>query len=164
MSDQTNAGIARKSLKSEIRIEQLLGHKVKASIGPAQGCAKSEREARAICEEQAIDFLTEGREFISQASKEGLDLPTITKLLRYASTLQRLAVAQCNWDWPYNGDRDRPLPRNEATEQHDKLYTVCPKCEASGVAKSAMRKPAACEECTDQKESRRFCKHQICPH
>src|SRR3990167_6566902 len=62
MSDQTNAGIARKSLKSEIRIEQLLGHKVKASIGPAQGCAKSEREARAICEEQVVDILTERRE------------------------------------------------------------------------------------------------------
>ena len=42
--------------------------------------------------------------FISLASKEGLDLHTIGKLLRYASTLQRLAVAQCNGDWPYNGD------------------------------------------------------------
>jgi hypothetical protein len=36
--------------------------------------------------------------FISQASKEGLDLPTIMTLLRHASTLQRLAVAQCNGD------------------------------------------------------------------
>ena len=110
-----------------------------------------------------MSYQRERDAFIAKASSEGLDLATITKLLRYASTLQRLAVAQCNGDWPYNGDRDRPLPRNEATEQHDKLYTVCPKCEASGVAKSAMRKPAACEECTDQKESRRFCKHQICP-
>jgi DnaJ-class molecular chaperone len=118
--------------------------------------------------------------FISQASKEGLDLNTITRLLRYASTLQRLAVAQCNGDWPYNGDRDRPnamavdcgncggtgtfsdvfmaagqeLPKcslchgngktwhrdEEADKRHDRRYAVCPKCEASGVAKAAMKR------------------------
>ena len=110
-----------------------------------------------------MSYQHERDEFISRASKEGLDLPTITKLLKYASALQRLAVAQCNGDWPYNGDRDRPSRAfqypgyidsitNEwvnsrmetdasikSRQRHDACYTVCPKCEASGVTKSAMR-------------------------
>lgn len=106
-------------------------------------------------------------EFIAIAASEGLPLDVTTKLLRYASTLDRLAVAQCNGDYPYNGDRDRPnaysLPcaycsagndsgckqcngsgklwhrDEEADKRHDKRYTSCPQCEASGVRKSAMR-------------------------
>ena len=91
--------------------------------------------------------------FIAQASREGLGMYTIGKLLRYATMLQRLAEAQCNGDYPYNGDRDRRMPTQpfggafieseEALakwrERWDKQYTVCPKCEASGVAKSALR-------------------------
>ena len=94
--------------------------------------------------------------FINQASKEGLDLATITKLLRYATTLQRLAVARCNGDWPYNGDRDRP--------------SACPKCEASGVAKSAMRRSVDKCPCAFVAAERTRCtdcggtRHpQICP-
>src|SRR3990167_2034166 len=62
MITDTQTAVTRKTLKSEIRIERLLGHKFKASIGPAQGVAKSEREARAICEEQIVDVLSERRE------------------------------------------------------------------------------------------------------
>ena len=104
-----------------------------------------------------MSYQKERDEFISRATAEGLSLDTCRKLLRYATTLQRLAEAQCNGDWPYNGDRDRPStaltqitehPSEEthmvdtsrkARERHDARYTVCPKCEASGVAKSAMR-------------------------
>src|SRR3990167_7621650 len=100
--------------------------------------------------------------FINQASKEGLDLATITKLLRYATTLQRLAVARCNGDWPYNGDRDRPW--------WDKQYPTCPKCEASGVAKSAMRRSVDKCPCAFVAAERTRCstcggtRHpQICP-
>src|SRR3990167_3145761 len=89
-----------------------------------------------------MSYQHERDEFIGRASKEGLDLPTIRKVLMYASALQRLAVAQCNGDWPYNGDRDRPMVNEFAGDlvriTWDKLYTTCPKCDMSGVAKSAM--------------------------
>lgn len=100
-----------------------------------------------------MTYQRERDEFISRATREGLSLDVCRKLLRYATTLQRLAEAQCNGDWPYNGDRDRPArcnclpdtdPQNKcnaerARERWDARYTICPKCEASGVAKTAMR-------------------------
>ena len=45
------------TLKEAIRIEHLMGHKVKASIGMAQGVAKSERQAREACEAQVVDIV-----------------------------------------------------------------------------------------------------------
>ena len=89
--------------------------------------------------------------FIVRASREGLDLATCRKLLRYATTLQRLQEAQCNGDWPYNGDRDRPscscafidhAHGDDCVKEKarfDRRFTTCPKCEASGVAKSALK-------------------------
>lgn len=119
-----------------------------------------------------MSYVKERDEFISIMTGEGLSLEVTRKLLRYAQTLHRLAVAQCNGDWPYNGDRDRPNALKsacamcdahgkvegsnaecgecsgsgwtwhrdvKADERHDRRYTVCPKCEASGVSRSAMR-------------------------
>lgn len=86
-----------------------------------------------------MSYQQDRERFLITMSAEGLDLPTSRALLRYATTLQRLAEAQCNGDWPYNGDRDKPSPGSTFREQHDKRYTTCPKCEASGVAKSVMR-------------------------
>lgn len=64
-----------------------------------------------------MGYQRERDEFIVKASAEGLSLPVIHKLLRYASTLQRLAVAQCNGDWPYeNGTPERKVK-------------ACPNCE-----------------------------------
>ena len=83
-------------------------------------------------------------QFISLGAKEGLSLDTCRKLLRYATTLQRLQEAQCNGDYPYNGDRDKhahgngPIPGGKQS-WYESYYTQCPKCEASGVARSAMR-------------------------
>jgi hypothetical protein len=55
-------------------------------------------------------------------------------------------------------EKFKPIPLYWVGQRlkHDKRYTVCPRCGASGVAKDAMRRPAKCEECTDQKEPRRF--------
>lgn len=90
-----------------------------------------------------MSYTRERDEFISRATAEGLSLETCRKLLRYATTLQRLQEAQCNGDWPYNGDRDRPAINEWAGDlvriKWDKRYTTCPRCEASGVAVSAMR-------------------------
>lgn len=109
-----------------------------------------------------MSYSKERDEFISRATQEGLGLDTCLKLLRYATTLQRLAEAQCNGDYPYNGDRDRPSADERTVpnglynrrEKWDARYTTCPKCEASGVAKSAMRLSASehdnkCRECSE---------------
>ncbi len=121
-----------------------------------------------------MSYQRERDEFIAKASSEGLDLPTITKLLRYASTLQRLAVAQCNGDWPYNGGRDRPSCSCAFIDhQHgdscakqkawfDALYTVCPKCGTSGVRKSAMRSYVTVER-TDEGKVKYRERHTMCP-
>ncbi len=92
-------------------------------------------------------------EFIARATQIGLSLDTARKLLRYATTLQRLAEAQCNGDWPAdNGERKvQPCPKCEAgfvpssfrgvtetivpehqrqpAEQH--TIKICPDCYAS---------------------------------
>ncbi len=98
-----------------------------------------------------MGYQRERDQFIAAATAEGLRLDVCYYLLRYATTLQRLSEAQCNGDWPFNGDRDRPYRPlggglvesdesiNKRRERWDKQYTECPKCQASGVAKSAMR-------------------------
>lgn len=91
-----------------------------------------------------MTYQHERDEFISKATAEGLDLDICQKLLRYATTLQRLAEARCNGDWPYNGDRDRPpidkFRGSIVRDMWDLDYTKCPKCNASGIARSDMRK------------------------
>ena len=102
-----------------------------------------------------MGYRYEREEFMVKASKEGISTDTARRLLRYAATLQRLAEAQCNGDWPYNGDRDRPSKARNAEGEEldwsvrerarwDARYTVCPKCEASGVAKSALKTSSEC--------------------
>lgn len=63
--------------------------------------------------------------FMIAAAQIGLHVDTARLLLRYASTLQRLAVAQCNGDWPAdNGERK---------------VIACPQCEAGFVPGSFKR-------------------------
>lgn len=53
-----------------------------------------------------MSYSKERDEFIAIATQEGLSVETARKLLRYATTLHRLAEAQCNGDWPAdNGER-----------------------------------------------------------
>ncbi len=47
-------------------------------------------------------------QFIAECTRAGIGVHLARLLLRKAATAQRLAEAQCNGDWPYNGDRDRP--------------------------------------------------------
>lgn len=90
-----------------------------------------------------MSYSKDRERFIATMTAEGLDLDRTRALLRYATMLQRLAEAQCNGDWPYNGDRDAPMRGTVGRDRHDARYTTCPKCEASGVAKIAMRKSSA---------------------
>lgn len=86
-----------------------------------------------------MTYFQEVGQFIAQGTKAGLDLPTITKLLRYATTLQRLAVAQCNGDYPAdNGVRK---------------VVFCPRCEAGflpSVFKRANDGSKICPDCRTQ--------------
>jgi hypothetical protein len=46
-------------------------------------------------------------ETVALLTEEGLDIPALRVILRAAQTLHRLAVAQCNGDWPAdNGQRE----------------------------------------------------------
>ncbi len=79
-----------------------------------------------------MSYSKERDEFIARATGEGLSLDVVRKLLRYASTLQRLAVAQCNGDYPFNGDRDRP----------SMTFRTCEHCNATGTVKPRVHKGA----------------------
>lgn len=77
-----------------------------------------------------------------QAGRAGLSEYTTRALLRYASTLQRLAVAQCNGDYPAdNGERVTavcdccdglwaPASMVRGTKHADPLSVACPRCKA----------------------------------
>lgn len=53
-----------------------------------------------------MSYQNERDQFLARMTAEGLPLHIITSLLRSATTLQRLAEAQCNGDWPAdNGER-----------------------------------------------------------
>lgn len=132
----------------------------------------------------------EREQFIARATENGIRYDDACKLLRFAATLQRLAEAQCNGDWPYNGDRDRPsmtfrscdhcdatgktAPRENDLDdcldcqgtgrlqtngrermRWDARYTVCPRCEASGVRVSKMVK-GVCPDCRTTERATAF--------
>lgn len=53
-----------------------------------------------------MSYQEERDRFIAEATKDGLDVWTARRLLSNATTLHRLAEAQCNGDWPAdNGER-----------------------------------------------------------
>lgn len=71
-----------------------------------------------------MTYQHERDQFIAAVAQDGLPLHVAQKLLRYATTLDRLAVAQCNGDWPAdNGERET---------------RECPNC-GSGFAPSSFR-------------------------
>src|SRR5262245_34156293 len=72
-----------------------------------------------------MNYQRERDEFLVIATQEGLSADVARKLMRYAQTLHRLAVAQCNGDWPAdNGERK---------------VEWCPICEG-GFVRSTFRK------------------------
>ena len=68
---------------------------------------------------------SERERFIAILAGEGIDYQTAQLLLRHGATLQRVAEAQCNGDWPYDNGERKVIP--------------CSRCEA-GCAPSAMRR------------------------
>jgi hypothetical protein len=68
--------------------------------------------------------------FLYEAGREGLPIAVARKLLRYGTTLHRLAEAQCNGDWPYeNGTGGaKPCSRCEGLWRAQLVGGVCPDC------------------------------------
>ena len=99
-----------------------------------------------------MSYQRDREQFLIQATKEGLPLDICRKLLRYATTLHRIAEAQCNGDYPYNGDRDNythaTLEDPHGHKWQERQYADCPKCE-SNCRKSAFRK-SVCPDCRTQ--------------
>lgn len=78
-----------------------------------------------------MSYQRERDQFIARAAQAGMPLSLCLTLLRYATTLQRLAVAECNGDWPAdNGERKT---------------RVCPQCECGWAPSSFAR--GLCPEC-----------------
>ena len=89
-----------------------------------------------------MSYQKERDEFIAQAAKAGLSDYQIAGVLRHASTLQRLAEAQCNGHWPAdNGHRDvDPCPLCESlwVPSASKIKGGCPDCRATASVKRAV--------------------------
>jgi hypothetical protein len=78
-----------------------------------------------------VSYQKERDEFIARMSREGLPIDATRGLLRAATTLQRLAEAQCNGDWPAdNGERK---------------VSPCPRCEQQWVPSTIAR--GLCQDC-----------------
>ncbi len=81
-----------------------------------------------------MSYQTEREEFIVAMGKEGLPLDVTRRVLRYANTIQRLAVAVCNGDYPAdNGERDvKACPVCERLWVPSSIKTMgCPECRAT---------------------------------
>lgn len=91
-----------------------------------------------------MSYRKERDEFIAIMSKEGVTLDAIRLILRNANTIQRLAAAKCNGDYPCdNGERKvKPCIRCEAGYVPYSLNRngVCPQCRAQDrIAQIAQR-------------------------
>src|SRR4030095_3013576 len=82
-----------------------------------------------------MSYQRERDDFLARMTREGLNLETTRLLLRSASTLHRLAEAQCNGDWPAdNGER---------------TVKACVRCEQQWVP-STLRKDGLCRDCATE--------------
>lgn len=79
---------------------------------------------------------------IAELSKAGIDYHVITKLLRYGTTLHRLAEAQCNGDWPCDNGERKVKP--------------CSRCQGLWVPSSLKRK-GLCPDCRTEDLIRDTC-------
>jgi len=79
-------------------------------------------------------------DFMYQAGKAGISEDTARRLLSLAATLQRLAEAQCNGDWPADNGERQVIP--------------CKECE--GLWHPSAIKLGLCPECRTQDRVKRL--------
>lgn len=80
-----------------------------------------------------MSYQQERDQTLIELGRAGFSADHARRLLRQASTLHRLAEAQCNGDYPYNGSRDVYLhgDTREAREAwREKRYAACDVCGA----------------------------------
>jgi hypothetical protein len=86
--------------------------------------------------------IIEREEFIRILERENVPQEVGRKVLRYSTTLTRLAVAQCNGDWPAdNGERPtKACARCEALWAPSVLLKggLCPDCRAEDNVKALL--------------------------
>ena len=84
-------------------------------------------------------------EYLVRVSKLGMDLDTALLLLRHAATLQRLAEAQCNGDWPAdNGECQTAECLNCGSFWHPSVLKgkdkLCPDCRTVASVKAICKR------------------------
>lgn len=89
-----------------------------------------------------MTYQQERERTIADLARDGMATRDITRILRQATTLHRLAEAQCNGDYPYaNGSE---WSRSASPSR----LKICPEC-ADEWAKTAFRK-GVCPDCRAQ--------------
>lgn len=78
-----------------------------------------------------MSLQVERYKFIESMRTEGVPEDVTRLVLRHATTIQRLSVAECNGDWPCDNGERKVLP--------------CPVCESGYVSSSI--KAGACPNC-----------------
>lgn len=80
-------------------------------------------------------------EFIAAMARNGQNVEVSRAILRVVATMNRLAEAECNGDWPCDNG-ERPVVQ-------------CQDCQ-SGYVKSAVRKDGRCVNCHAQDKAKRL--------
>lgn len=87
-------------------------------------------------------YQQERDQVIVDLTTAGFGLTEIRKLLRYATTLHRLAEAQCNGDYPYGlGRHDRPGAER---------FAPCERCQDQTERYALTRAGGVCPDCQTQ--------------
>ena len=104
--------------------------------------------------------------FLYEAGREGLPIEVARKLLRYGTTLHRLAEAQCNGDWPYeNGDGTaKPCSRCEGLWRAQLAQGVCPDCRTSDAVKALFAMKQHTPETCPGRPCGSGCDHETWPY
>ena len=82
-----------------------------------------------------MSYAVDRYEFIQLMESEGMNKRQVERILAYSTTLDRLATAMCNGDYPCDNGQRKTKP--------------CSKCEM-GYASSSLIKNGVCPECRTQ--------------
>jgi len=96
--------------------------------------------------------------FLYEAGREGLPIEVARKLLRYGTTLHRLAEAQCNGDWPLDGPWNRL-----STGEHRFETDVCKRCEGSYDVRALVEDKARSRQLTANPMTGESGRWRVCP-
>ena len=82
-----------------------------------------------------MNYQKDREQFLATIANEGVSLDAARLVLRHANTIQRLATAECNGDYPCDNGERKVQP--------------CSRCE-SGYVRSVLSKDGICPQCRAQ--------------